>query len=78
MNTKLLLAGLMVLPPAIHASTMHDWECNYIIENKETHELYYTDWYALQSDNSICFIDLQSGKRWLPSDKYIIHVNPNA
>lgn len=77
-NKYTILAGLMMVP-AIHASAdMHDWECRYIIEDTRSHCVYYTDWYVLQEDNSVCLIDLASGKVWLPAGSFTIHTNPNA
>lgn len=88
MNTKMksmiakINAGLLVMlgtgACAAPVPPIHDWECNYCIEDTRTDELYYANWYALQVDNSICFIDHTQSRHWLPANTYIIYTHPNT
>lgn len=78
-NYNALILGLLSIPSiTAEASIMHDWECKYRIIDTRTQAVYYADWCDVQSDNSINFIDLMDGKRWLPAGTFKVYTNPNA
>lgn len=66
-----MLMALMSVP-ALCASAHIDYDTQYCIKDKRSNNIYYVDWYVIQSDDSICFIDMYDGKQWLPANSYVI------
>lgn len=57
---------------AVCAATVCPEDCNCCIIDTTTREIHYVCWYAYQVDNSVCFIDTEGSRHWLPVNTFFI------